>query len=181
MAFNINEIRAQLALGGARSSLFQVRFNNPAQGAADLKVPFLVKATQIPASSLGFIEIPYYGRKYKIAGDRVFAPWTVQVINDEDFLIRNSLEQWMQEINAHEENLRGFGSAAPSEYKADAVVTQFSKSGEAIREYKFSGIFPQELAEIDLSWEENDRVQEFTCTFQYDYWTVGGPTGTAGT
>lgn len=181
MAFNVNEIRSQLTLGGARNSLFQVRFNNPAQGAGDLKVPFLVKAAQIPASTLGTIEVPYYGRKFKIAGDRVFNPWIVTVINDEDFLIRNSLEEWMNEINNHTTNLRGFGSAAPSQYKADATVTQFSKTGAPIREYKFVGVFPIELNEIELNWESTDQIQEFQCTFQYDYWTVGGSTGNAGT
>ncbi len=181
MAFNVNEIRSQLTLGGARNSLFQVRFNNPVQGAGDIKVPFLIKAAQIPASTLGTVEIPYYGRKYKIAGDRVFAPWTVTVINDEDFLVRNSLEEWMNEINTHVTNIRGFGSASPSEYKQDATVTQYSKTGVPIREYKFVGVFPVELNEIELNWESTDQVQEFQCTFQYDYWTVSGATGTAGT
>lgn len=181
MAFNVNEIRSQLALGGARNSLFQVRFNNPANGAGDIKVPFLVKATQIPMSQVGVIEVPYFGRKLRIAGDRVFNPWVVTVINDEDFLIRNALEEWSNEINGHASNLRGFGSASPSAYKADATVTQYSKTGVPVREYKFVGVFPLEIAEIDLNWEATDQIQEFTCTFQYDYWTVGGATGNAGT
>ena len=73
MAFNINEIRSQLALGGARPTLFQVNITNPANAAGDLKTPFLVRASQVPASTLGFIEVPYFGRKVKIAGDRAFA------------------------------------------------------------------------------------------------------------
>jgi len=103
MAFNVNEIRAQLTAGGARSSLFQVQFSNPANAAANLKVPFLVKAAQIPASTLGTIEVPYFGRKVKIAGDRTFAEWTVTVINDEDFLIRNAMER----VDEHYQFSRG--------------------------------------------------------------------------
>ena len=53
MAFNIQEIRSQLVLGGARASLFQVTINNPANSAADIKVPFMVKASSLPASTLG--------------------------------------------------------------------------------------------------------------------------------
>lgn len=181
MAFNVNEIRSQLSLGGARNSLFRVTFNNPANGAGDIKVPFMVKATQIPASTLGTIEVPYFGRKLKIAGDRVFNPWITTVINDEDFLIRNALEEWSNEINGHSDNLRGFGSSSPNEYKADATVTQFSKTGVPIREYKFVGIFPAEINEIELNWESVDQIQEFQCTWQYDYWTVSGATGSAGT
>ena len=117
MAFNINEIRSQLTLGGARPTLFQCNITNPANSAGDLKTPFLVRASQVPAATLGFIEVPYFGRKTKIAGDRTFAEWTVTIINDEDFLIRNAMEEWMQTINSHVGNVRGFGSACRTSRK----------------------------------------------------------------
>ena len=178
MAFNIQEIRSQLALGGARNSLFQVQIANPANGAGDIKVPFMVKAAQIPASTLGMIEVPYFGRKIKIAGDRTFAEWTVTVINDEDFLIRNAMEQWMNTINSHAGNIREFGSASPLLYKSNAQITQFSKTGVPIREYTFNGMFPTEVSAIEMAWETTDAIEEFTVTFQYDFWEVsGGVTG----
>jgi hypothetical protein len=181
MAFNVNEMRSQLTFGGARNSLFQVIINNPANSVADIKVPFLVKAAQIPASTLGLIEVPYYGRKIKLAGDRTFADWTVTVINDEDFLIRNALEQWSNQIQSHQGNLRNFAGASPGLYKSQAQVTQFSKTGIPIRTYNFNGIFPTEISPIEVSWESTDAIEEFTVTFQYDWWeVVGGITGNAG-
>lgn len=181
MAFNVNEIRSQLTLGGARNSLFQVTIQNPANGVADIKVPFLVKAAQIPASTLGTIEVPYFGRKIRLAGDRTFADWTVTVINDEDFLIRNAMEQWSNQIQSLQGNLRTFGGASPSLYKAQAQVTQFSKTGVPIRTYQFSGIYPSNIAPIELDWNATDTIEEFQVTFQYDYWEVsGGVTGNAG-
>ena len=63
MAFNVNEIRSQLTLGGARQSLFQVTIQNPANSVADIKVPFLVRAAQIPSSDLGTIGVPYFGKR----------------------------------------------------------------------------------------------------------------------
>jgi len=180
MAFNIQDIRSQLVGGGARASLFQVQITNPANGAGDIKVPFMVKAAQIPASSLGQIEVPYFGRKIKIAGDRTFAEWTVTVINDEDFLIRNAMEQWMNSINSHAGNIREFGSASPLLYKSNAQITQFSKTGVPIREYTFNGMFPTEVSTIEMAWETTDAIEEFTVTFQYDFWEVtGGITGTS--
>jgi hypothetical protein len=181
MAFNINDIRSQLSLGGARNSLFQVTIQNPANGAADIKIPFLVRAAQIPASTLGLIEVPYFGRKIRMAGDRTFADWTVTVINDEDFAIRNAMEQWSNQIQTHQGNLRQFGSASPSAYKAQAQVTQFSKTGNAIRTYTFNGIFPTEISPIEMDWNATDTIEEFTVTFQYDWWEVtAGTTGNAG-
>ena len=178
MAFNIQEIRSQLVLGGARASLFQVQIANPANGAGDIKVPFMVKAAQIPASTTGVIEVPYFGRKIKVAGDRTFAEWTVTIINDEDFLVRNAMEQWMNSINSHAGNIREFGSASPLLYKSNAQITQFSKTGVPIREYTFNGMFPTEVSAIEMAWETTDAIEEFTVTFQYDFWEVsGGVTG----
>jgi|TARA_R110000744_G_scaffold88282_3_gene172087 hypothetical protein len=181
MAFNINEIRSQLTLGGARPALFQVIMNNPVNAAGDAKLPFMAKAAQIPASTIGTIEVPYFGRKIKIAGDRTFAEWTVTIVNDEDFLIRNSMEEWMQSINSHLGNVRKFGAASPLLYKQNAQVVQYSKTGLPVRQYTFNGMWPIEVSTIDLAWESTDAIEEFTVTFQYDFWEVdGGITGNAG-
>lgn len=182
MAFNINEMKSQLTFGGAKASLFQVQVTNPVNGAGDLKTPFMVQAANIPESTLGLIEVPYFGRKVKIAGDRTFAEWTVTVINDEDFLIRNAMEEWMNSINTHEGNLRNFGSASPAQYKSQAQITQFSKTGVPLRTYNFVGLFPTTVAAIGMDWNTTDDIERFDVTFQYDYWEVsGGVTGNAGT
>lgn len=182
MAFNINDLRAQLTFGGAKSSLFQIQITNPINGVADIKVPFMAKAATLPASTLGFIEVPYFGRKIKLAGDRTFDTWTVNIINDEDFLIRNAMESWMSSINSHQGNVTSLASASPLQYKAQAQITQFSKTGTPLRVYNFNGLFPVEVSTIDMSWENTDSIEEFQVTFQYDWWDVsGGITGDAGT
>lgn len=181
MAFNVNEIRSQLTFGGARNSLFQVTFTNPANSVADIKVPFLCRAAQIPEANLGIIEVPYFGRRVKLAGDRTYGEWSVTVMNDEDFLIRNALEQWSNSINSFQGNIRQFDSASPLLYKGTAEVTQFSKTGVPLRTYKFNGIFPSLVSPIELDWGQTDTIEEFTVTFQYDWWEVsGGITGNAG-
>jgi hypothetical protein len=181
MAFNINEIKAQLVGGGARQSLFSVQFNNPANATANFKIPFMVRASSIPEARLGNITVPYFGRKINLAGDRVYPEWSVTVINDEDFLVRNALEQWQNQINTFEGNLRSFGGASPNLYKSDAVVTQYGKAGNTIRQYTFHGIYPADISAIELDWDATDRIEDFRVTFMYDYWDVtGGTTGNAG-
>jgi hypothetical protein len=174
-------MRSQLALGGARPTLFQVQFFNPATSVADVKVPVMVNAASLPASTLGTINVPYYGRVVKMAGDRTYDPWNVTIINDEDFLVRDALETWSTAINSAEGNVRGFGTSASSAYKSDAIVTQFSKTGVAIRQYTFIGIYPSQISPIELNWGAMDQLESFQVTFQYDYWEVtGGITGNAG-
>ena len=51
----------------------------------------MAKAAALPASNVAQIEIPFRGRVLKVAGDRTFDVWTVTIINDEDFKIR---QQW---------------------------------------------------------------------------------------
>ena len=176
MAFNINDMRSQLVYGGARQNLFQVRINNPANASGDLKTPFMVQGAQIPESQLGVIPVFYFGRQMKLAGDRTFGDWTVTVINDEDFLIRNAMEEWSNRINRLERNIRDI-----NRYKTNATVIQYAKDGTAIREYKFDGIFPSIISPIELDWATTDQIESFQVTFTYDYWTVsGGTTSDAG-
>lgn len=176
MAFNINEMRSQLTYGGARQNLFQVRINNPANSSGDLKTPFMVQAAQLPGSDVGVIPVFYFGRQLKLAGDRTFAEWTATIINDEDFLIRNAMEEWSNQINRLERNVREI-----NRYKATADVIQYAKDGSELRTYQFDGLFPSNISPIELDWSTTDQIELFQVTFQYDYWTVSnGVTGDAG-
>lgn len=174
MAFSVNEIKSQLQFGGARPSLFQVRFTNPATGEADLKVPFMVKAAQLPASTISQIEVPYFGRRVKVAGTRTYENWSVTVINDEDFKIRRAIEAWSRRVNTYTGNLRDFSTAAPAEYKSRAEVIQYGQTGNILRTYQFEGIFPLSVGAIELNWESGDQIEEFQVEFAVDYWTVPG-------
>lgn len=180
MAFNVNEFAGALKSGGARSSLFEVQITNPINGVADIQVPFLCRSASIPAATVAPIEAPYFGRTIKMAGRRTYADWTTTILNDEDFAIRNAIEQWNHSMNSPQGNLVTTGGSAPSLYKANAQVTQFAKTGEILRVYEFVGLWPTNVDTIDLNWDA-DGVQEFTCTWAYDYWRVsGGSTGNAG-
>jgi hypothetical protein len=173
MAFNINQFKSQLVGGGARPTLFQVQITNPIDNTSDAKIPFMVKTAGIPASNVGSYELPYFGRTVKYAGDRTFEDWAVTVINDEDFAIRNTMEAWMNAINSHDSNTR----ALPQDYKSNALVTQFGKDGAPLRTYVFEGIYPIALDQIALDWSQQDSIEEFGITFQYDLWRVEGNTG----
>lgn len=173
MAFNINQFKSELVGGGARPTLFQCQITNPINNAADIKVPFMVRAGGIPESVVGQYTVPYFGRQVKYAGDRTFADWTVTIINDEDFAIRNAMEEWMNFINSHDSNSRGL----PQQYKSTGQITQYSKDGSPLRTYIFEGMFPVSIDGIQMDWSQTDSIEEFSVTFQYDLWRVEGNTG----
>jgi len=181
LSFNINEIKSQMLFDGARPALFQVTLQNPANSVADVKFPFMCEATALPEADVGTVQVPYFGRFIKLAGDRTYPDWQVTIINDEDFLVRNALEEWSNKINSFQGNIRAFGSASPLLYKSQAQVVQFSKTGVPIRTYQFNGIFPTAISNIPLAWSSQNEIERFTVTFAVDYWEVsGGITGNAG-
>jgi hypothetical protein len=174
MAFNVADFRANLVGDGARPNLFSVTLVFPTvatNGAvAGQKTTFMAKAAQLPGSSLGTVPQYYFGRELKLAGNRTFADWTLQIINDEDFSIRNSLESWMNAINSHTTNIRNANAKNLSGYSVDATVTQYGKAGDILKTYKFVGMFPVDVAPIDLNWGSNDEIEEYSTTFSYQWW-----------
>ena len=128
---------------------------------------FLVKAANIPASVVGVVNVPYRGRQLKIAGDRTFEPWTVTIINDTDFAVRDSMERWLNGINNHKANA---GLTNPVDYQADLIVDQLDRDGNEIKTYNFRGAFPVNISNIELSYETVDTIEEFTVEFQIQYW-----------
>ena len=142
----------------------------PDGGAASQKTTFMAKAAQLPGSSVGMVPVYYFGRELKFPGNRTFPDWTITVINDEDFVIRNSMENWLNKINSHAGNSRDVNAKSPTGYSVDATVTQYGKSGETLKTYKFVGLFPQDVAPIDLDWGSNDSIEEYAITFAYQWW-----------
>ena len=173
MAFNITEFQGQMTGGGARANLFQVTIDNPVDRGAFIKTSFMVQAAQIPEATLGQATVNYFGRQVKLAGNRTFPDWTVTIMNDEDFLVRDGMERWSNAINGLESNLRSPALATTAQYKTNATVTQFGKQGNPIRTYNFVGIFPITVGSIALDWGTNDAVETFDVTFAYDYWQAG--------
>ena len=128
---------------------------------------YMCKSASLPASTIAPIPVPFRGRQLQIAGDRTFEPWNITVINDTDFNVRSSFEQWMNGINQHEENT---GLTQPSSYMADMIVEQLDKDGTSKKTYNIRGTFPTNLGAIEVSYEQENVIEEFTVELQVQYW-----------
>lgn len=174
MAFAISDIQSQLQHGGARPSLFQVNIFNPLDGRGQVKQPFMIMAASIPDSTVGAIPVPYFGRSINVAGVRQYQPWQVEVINDEDFLVRAGFESWVAQINTPVTNIRATGTSAPAAYKSRGQVLQYSQTGQVIKTYNFEGLFPIQVGQIQLSWQAGNQIEIFPVTFALDEFTIAG-------
>ena len=165
---NIDDFKAKLKGGGARPNLFKATINFPAYAQGDVELTsFMCKAAVLPASTMAVIDVPFRGRQLKIAGDRTFDTWSPTILNDTDFNVRNAMERWMNGINAHSANT---GLVAPADYSADLVVEQLDRDETVLKRYNFRGCFPTNISAIDLAYETNDAIEEFTVEFQVQYW-----------
>jgi hypothetical protein len=184
MAFNVNNYKTNgLVLGGARATLFDVTLAFPSDiniGNISQKITMTCEGAELPAASIGTVEIPYFGRKIKSAGDRTFTDWTITIQNDEDFGPRSAFEAWNNNINSLVGNLRdsnylseasATGSTASS-YKVNMSITQYSKAGGILRSYIMTGAWPADVGLIRVNWNDTNRYETFDVRFAYDWWDI---------
>ena len=189
----LSAFKSRLSGGGARPNLFEVSiasFPSSIQDAWNAdeneSFKFLCKSATLPASNVANVDVPFRGRILKVAGDRTFDPWTVTVINDEDFKVRTAFERWANVMSKLDD---ATGVSNPGAYMTDAEVSQLGRGaslnstindgGESIvlRTYKFYDIFPTAITEIALSYDTGDTVETFDVTFQIQYFTIGASSG----
>jgi hypothetical protein len=198
---SITDFKSKLAGGGARPNLFEVSipafpsaasaFWSAASGDDESENPtananenfrFLCKAAQLPASTVASVPVAFRGRELKVAGERTFDPWTVTIINDEDFSLRTAFEGWMNKLSKLDD---ATGVTSPTSYMTDAYVHQLGRgstkfaatnsggTSSVLRTYKFYSIFPTNVSAIELSYDTTNTVEEFTVEFQVQYFSIG--------
>jgi hypothetical protein len=168
MVLGVDDFKAKLRGGGARPNLFKCTLNFPAYANANVELAsFMCKSAALPAGIIEPIAVPFRGRQLHIGGDRTFEPWTVSIINDTDFGVRDPLERWMNGINGHKSNT---GLPNPSDYQVDLIVEQLDRDESVLKKYNFRGCFPTNIGAIELSYDTTGTIEEFVTEFQVQYW-----------
>ena len=164
----VDDFKSKLVGGGARSNMFKVTCNFPSYAQGDVELSsFMIKGAQFPSSVVAPVPVLFRGRQLQVAGDRTFEPVSLTVINDTGFEVRNSFERWMNGINEHNNNS---GLSNPTDYQADMLIEQLNKQGEVTKTYDLRGVFPTNLSTIELSYDNENQIEEFTVEMQVQYW-----------
>jgi len=171
--FNVERFKSALTNGGARPNQFAVQMSFPTYVAgaqlAVARAPFLISVAELPGQTVNPAIVQYRGREVKFVGDRIYAPFTMTVLNDSEMSIRTALEQWM---GGMEDYVGKFGRLQPSEYQRDMQVFQLDRNGNALKSYNIANAFPVDLSPVGLDFGANDQISSFTVTFQYQHFTV---------
>lgn len=176
--FNVDQFKSKLVGGGARPNQFYVQLTFPpyvsigAEAAAS--APFLVTAASLPGSIVNPAVLMYRGREVKLAGERVYNPWTVNIINSNAFEMRSAFEQWSNAMNNYQDNS---GEIHPFAYMTDLSVTQLDRNSRPLKQYVLRDAFPIDVSEVQLDFGANDQISQFSVTFSIQDMTtnMNGP------
>lgn len=185
MSFNATTFRSKLTGGGARPNLFKVSLSfpgNTGSNESNEEFSFMCRSASVPSLNVGVVNVPYFGRIIKLAGDRTFEDWNIRVFNDESYNVRKAFEKWQSRLTqldhdtAGKEHIMTNGS-----YYIDVTVEQYSKGngsedpmGEVVKTYTLKNAWPSMIGAIELAWDSNDQIEEFDVTFSYDYFQSSG-------
>lgn len=164
----IDRFIGAMRFGGARTSNFLVQITNPIDGSGDIDFQWKCKAASIPAYAQEKVTTNFMAREVHFQGKRTFENWTVTILNDEDFVIRKALENWMNAMDSIEGHVNTTGSSNPANYKAQGTITQYDKNDNVLEVYKFIGLFPVNISAIETTWDEN-AIETYTVEFSVDY------------
>ena len=166
--FKTNVLKTDLQ----RPSLFKININSTVTTQAfSNDEALLVKAAAVPAANIAALPINYAGRAYKLTGFRTYDTWTTTIINDEGFSARKKIMNWMYRISGAADGTRADVTGGPGGL-GDGIITLIGTDGADKQSWKMHFMWPTELGEISLDWS-SDAVEEYTCTWAYDYWTHG--------
>lgn len=162
---SVDQFKQQLAFGGARANYFLV--SGPNIGGSEFS--YLCRSAALPASKVNQVAVNAPGgRVIKMAGDRTFDDWTINVYNDTQMIMRRRFESWQAQCAQYANPL---GADALDAYgQSNWVVTQLSRSGQAMRSYQFFNMWPSELTAIELNFQSTDAIEEFGVTLAYSHY-----------
>jgi len=197
MGVSVTALRRRLTGGGARPSLFYAKVQFPGgllkkilnldEDAQD-DITFFMQNAVIPESTLQTVTQPFLGRNLKIPSiDRDFQSFQTQILNDENYRIRHFFESWIEILapgKAIFEATSDFGGNGTDNGQVfgGLEVHQMTKSGgvssdsvngsdrKYLGSYYFVDAYPTQVSDITLSWGEQNTIETFGVTFDYQYW-----------
>ena len=169
---SIDTFKGALQYGGARPAFFDFQVTGTT---AIPNIKLYCNVSALPPLTVTPIERQYFGRTVKIPGDMVFGDLSTTIIQTEAGEERGQIEAWMELINSHVGNIRdaSFGPEMGSEWST-GTLTQYDKSGSSILSVSFTGLWPQTISEIALSYDTMSDIEQFDVTWAYQHYNIVG-------
>lgn len=174
MSSKIQIFKNTMKGGGIRPNRFEVHLSPVGTPGLTELLMLRVRSTNLPGFTQGTIPMSWRGRSTNFAGDKTFDPWTITVLDDVDFRLRNAFERWSEIINSFDNNT---GTLNPADYTTTAAVYQLDSQDRKVKGYELRGLWCSNVSPIDLSMDSGDTMSDFTVEFQIDDWVTTGVDG----
>lgn len=198
MAFMIEDFKAAISDRGGvmRANKFHLRFNLPQVLLEDSEArPWNTKlardmsvwCTSINVPGVDLLTAPVrrwtFGPEEKRPIDIVYKPIQATFLSDGDGDLLYFFNCWTQFIIPHDWfngginqlsnfNGRQYEVEYKSRYATDLAIEIFNVDGSLTERYYIKEAFPSAIAEIPLSWEDNNSHVKFVVQFDYLDWTT---------
>ena len=132
-------------------------------------VTYEVTSCPLPTITMGVTIQPTPYHDIKIPGDKAeFDPITLEFIVDEEFNSYLEILNWIQEMRTIGRNPGGSLSTITSDAHLDILTNNLTP----LRSFRFEGVFPTMLGEIQFSTQAGTDVQVCSATFNYTQFDV---------
>lgn len=132
--------------------------------------PFYVKASNLPSTTVGEVEVKFQGRSIWLPGEKKFPnTWTVTVYNEGTGTARRTLDALMQ---ANVETISNIANPAPESIKQQATVQQLNRADAVTQTYMLVGCWVNEIGDVTVDHEEEDTIETFDVQLKFDYHTL---------
>jgi hypothetical protein len=164
---------------GSGASVITGGEENPA------KTSLLIKAADIPESSIGVITVPWMGRAIKFSGERTYVDWSIQIYESNEAVadLRRNFEMWMEAMDNRNTHNISYNVTADWEVWYNDVKQNDTVTNPVgfTRGIKLKNCFPINIGTLQMDYDLADSFSVFPVTLGFDYWVpledlAGSPT-----
>lgn len=157
--------------GGTRPNRFRIDGAFPTGGGF---TDYHIRSATLPRVSSKTIAYDHFGRKYHYPGEREYATWSFQVLDDVggNNNIWGYLQKWQNLINSHTNNK---SVILPSQYKADNWRIQhldLNANSRPLKEYRLYGCWPTAVAPLALNMNNPNTLNTYNVMIMFDYMEI---------
>ena len=182
-AHNASKFRSMLKHGGLRQNSFKTTISIPnANTGVDETFTFLCTSGSVPAMTIETAQVHYFGRAVNFTGDRTFEPYTVTLLEDESFTVRNALEAWQNAMNFLDQDTDKRSTMCDQTQfyvdirfepiGVDGGSCGLNGAGGVLKTYTLKNAFPTSIGAIEFGYDQNNTVASYQVTFTYDYFVT---------
>jgi len=170
--------------GGTRLNRFTVEgsVGTNATGSGRLLTPFHIRSASLPEATVGPISINYRGRTVNYAGDRVYQPWQITVLDDHGGNANGSenlfkmFHDWHDKINSHGSNLTSETNPV-NLWQRTWTIKQYEVNCNTPlpgRSFKLFNVWPIAIGPLVLDMGQDNTLASFAVTLVYSHYTYDG-------